>query len=632
MSEVHLSATDSQIKMAQEHVKGLMGEAILSPGNVSTSLESMLAIGAKIRDQLFFKYPVLPGAIFAFQQISAAREWAVGGSPAAVSKSIKFLNTARTLNTVTGLVDVGFESYLKRRVLDYLTVGRTTFSVTKNKDKFGGDLMLEYLDPTILNFTKLETGNRNRWGFFGSAYRNLIRRVRGPDKVWEYLGHMYREDEIFVHHPFPVGSNSFVSPTYWLLPSASLAWLVREHNTAATDGRKIRDILLIGNPALSDKIREALTIQTALWAGANPEEVGIPVIEMQNPSGNPLTNNFATIGLSKIPDSFDEERFMFMYVNEISGALGLTIRHFWNDDRNTNRALEVVQEQRQQQKGPAALIRSEQRLINRPGVLDRVSGSKSTRFAFIEEVDTASMKNTAEVLKLHAEALEKFVKVFGMSISPDSYLAWMKREGAMPLDLILTDRPPPTDETINPEQGLEENTVNTEISDPSAVSIDPEGNLNKSVSTPGNGDLDYGEIWATIDGTILEKRSRVFQVKDILASISKIEEAEEEAETKTLLDTLDGTSPTSETLEQEIEDTFNMASQQRIREFVTEFTYGKISEFSENDDKPPIKKEQWDTITSLCNHRVLLPKDVMKDVEKVEKWIEANKKVDDNGK
>jgi len=432
--------------------------------------------------------------------------------PTAVSRAVEFLNSARSIDTTTGYVDYGFEAYLKRRALDYLTLGRTAFAL-RRKPGVGKDY-LEYLDPTKLSFNR----NKNVTQLIAQgANASYSRPVKPNEQVWEYMGEWLKDEDVTIHHPIPIGSNRFTAPILQLIPTATLSWLIREHDTAALDGRKIRDVIFVGNVSMFDAIKEALVTSAALWSGASPEDVGgIPVVEVNNPAGTPMENYFARLGISNIPDAFDREEFIFRYVNEIAAALGLALRHFWNNEKTTNRALEVVQEQRQQQKGPSVFVRSEQRMINNSGIMDqfRVEG-KSVRFGFLEESDASSLKDRADVLAKTAEALEKMSLVLGAQIKPESFISWMQSLGQLPNELEFIEGAP---DLVANSPGGEINTGDeiTDASDPTPTTESGQRDTGTPADNFQKGYLDYDEVTMNNEGKILSRRRKIWHFSDVL--------------------------------------------------------------------------------------------------------------------
>lgn len=498
-------------KALEGNVKHL-GGALLAPRSRGVNVKAILEFGQKLRDGKLWEYPFLPGAVSVYQQLASGREWMMSGKPRAVTRGIEWVNNAQSVDLTTGMVHVGYESFLRRRVMDYLTIGRTAFVVPR--PKAGKPPILEYLDPTQLKFKRQDKQRK------GPVSPNEI--------VWEYTDkRKFRFDEVFLDHPIPIGSSSFMSPLMPIIPTATLAWLIREHHMAQVDGRKIRDILFVANPALKNAIGTAIIQVAALWAGEDVSRIGVPTVEVNNPSNVPVKDLFALLGLSNMPENFDENEFTFAYVNEISANLSLALRHFWNSERTTNKALEEVQEKRGQLKGPATYIRSEQRLMNRPGVLTHIQGGK-LRHGFVEEVDSSSRLDNASILLQTTQALGQVAKIFGGSIKLESYLAWMQQLNVLPNDLSLIDVKAsnvvknPDDKPI-PDEG--EVTGESDPA-PTGLSDDVKMLIQKSLVLT-NATLDYDEISVSgVSGQVLERRVKVFTVAKLIA-LQKL--AEEDA-------------------------------------------------------------------------------------------------------
>ncbi|HDY88288.1 MAG TPA: hypothetical protein ENH82_09285 [bacterium] len=502
--------TETQLTQAEDKIKdawksaGLPTDGILQSSGLSKmSIHSPIKYGAKLRDEVFIQYPLLPQSIFIYQQIVAAREWALGGTPDAVFRCLDFIGNARCTNRATGFIEYGFEGFLRRRVLDHLLIGKTVFAM----DTFAGKEYLSYIDPIALILDRQKKI---------VSKKGYVLPIGPKEKAWLYDGRRYSTENLMISHPLPIGSNRYTAPVSWLVPTANLAWLLREHNSAALDGRKIREILLVSNPSFKTSIEEGLIKLAQLWNGADVTEIGIPVIEITNMGGVPLKDLFAMIGISSIPESLSQERFMFQYANEISGTVGIALRHFWNDDRNTNRALEEVQESRQQQKGPSSFIRSEQRLINNSGFLQRITGS-DVRFGFIEESDLVSLQTKAEVLKAYGEAALSFKEVFGASLSMESFMVWMKRIGALPLDIELTEEEEESSDNgdeiaVKGEEELLQEGDKGLSGDAEVISME---------KTEKN--LDNGHVIVDQNGHIIGKRMKIFSLPSIASLVSEQE-------------------------------------------------------------------------------------------------------------
>lgn len=490
-----------RLQKLRKNYAHLLSTFIIGPRSSHSPLpERMLELGKGIREN-YTRYPILPGAVHTYLDLAATREWVVSGQPRPAARAVDWLNNAETINPYTGMVDYGFEQFERRRALDHLCVGATAFASNDYPEA-----ALEYIDPTGLRFIH-ETRRVN----------GRVQKVQPDDRTWYYDNQrFFKNKELWLHYPIPVGSGGYLSPLMHLLPTASLAWLIRESDTATVDGRRIRDIIFIQS-TLADTVEEAILTQLALWSGANPEEVGIPIIPIQGAT-MPIKDMFARLGISEIPPTFDREKFEFSFVNEIGGAIGLALRHFWNNERTTNRALEVVQEQRQQQKGPSSFIRSEQRLINRTGLLKRFGGSVKlpTRFSYIEETDSASLKDRAEVLKFMAEAFGVFFDRLQLSVKPESLVAWMQSLGQLPyeLEFVQAGQAPkgeiiPSDETSS---GNSERVQQS--SDPAPSSLEQ---IEKS--------LGLSEVMINQDGQVILKRAQFFSLNMILEKeLSEVKE------------------------------------------------------------------------------------------------------------
>lgn len=464
----------------------LSSPIIRAPGFSRLSVYSILNYGQSIRDQFVWEFPILPGAVYTYQQMASGRELKVSGFAKGVSRAIEWLQAAET-RSFEGLVFKGFEDFEKRRVLDYLCVGRTVYAAPE-------DGPLEYLDPTRLSF-------------------NLQQRT------WQdtLYGRTFKESEVFVNHPIPVGaSGAFMSPLAFIMPTAMLAWLIREHDKASADGRKLRDVIVVQGEELATQIKSAIEQMIEFWSGADPSKNGVPVVHTDietNGTGGVATQDLiARIGISEIPQGFDRQGFQFEYVNEIAAALGISLRHFWNSERATNRALEEVQEARQAQKGPSSYVRTEQRLFNQSGMLKRFGSN--VRMAFIEEVDVQSRKTNAEVLKLYADSAMTISKIAPGLINLEALFGWLQSDDILPSDIeilnanwknVMTnpDSLPTADGT---EAGIEQQNS------------DPQPSLmnEKSYRHPDD-ELGYGEVSMTLDGKIVERRNRMITVEREIA-------------------------------------------------------------------------------------------------------------------
>lgn len=525
-----LDGTEREIPEALKQYQEFVGKSIIGGGfSTRISPNAMNAVGADIRDTQIWKYPILPGAVSVFQQMSSGREWQIIGKAKAALRAVEWLNNAKRVDPFSGLPVIGFENFLRLRALDFISIGRTSFGLHKRR---GNPIPeLRYLDPTLLVFQR-DLGKNQ---ITVPAANSVVKEVTNSEKCWYHNGYYYRYDEVTIDHALPIGTSGlYISPLAYILPAAMLAFLVRDHDTASTDGRRIRDIVVVGSPELSAGIEQAILTQLALYSGGDASKLGIPIVEMNNLSGQPIKDQVFTMGLSQIPEGFDRESFIFEYVNEIAAALGLSLRHFWNNERTTNRALEEIQEQRQAQKGPSTFVRTEQRLINACGALDLIGGGKnSLTFSFVEEADTGSALKNAQVLQLTTTALASVAQVFQASLSLDALLAWMQSIRVLPNDLDLItmgdsedqeseilgseghDMPDPSeDQQITEAQG----TPPPKPPVPSGA-VPPPKTPSPQSGKKSAGVPDYDEVSVDQYGNIKERRHKIFSTRKMLKSM-----------------------------------------------------------------------------------------------------------------
>lgn len=465
-----------------------------SGGTYRIRTNNMLEYGKDIRDNLLWQYPILPGAIMTYQQIASSREIKVSASNARqAARAVDWINSAVCYN-LDGSVEYGFQAMLKRRVLDYLCVGRTMW--------FVGD-ELTYIDPVFMRFM-----------------------FDPPTPYWlhQYTHVKYAPSDLIINHPYPIGGGGyFMCPLVPIIPKAMMAWLLDEHDRASADGRKIRDIIIAGSEELAHTLQEAIKQSLALWAGGDVEKNGVPLayLEQLPPSGT-VQDMIGKLGLAEIPEAFNRADFEFTYVNEIAAVLGIALRHFWNAEKATNRALEDVQEARQLQKGPSEFVRTEQRLLNsHPNALKRF-GSK-TRMGFIEETDTQTQNTRATVLKAYSEALEKFALVFNGQVNGDAFLAWLQSEDILPADLkLVTDM----GTMISPDR-LPVNENNPQQKTDAEVSPLDSG---KSMDSD---DLEEGEVTLDLNYKVIDRRRKMISgftlIQDeIMKDVESLDEITEE--------------------------------------------------------------------------------------------------------
>ena len=452
------------------YIKANVNNNALTSTLIGSKINVVLQQGRQFRDRTIWSVPILPGAIFVWQQLASMREWKITGKPRTVSRAVEWIQNTRTVDMQTGHTSYGYEDFLKRSALDYLCVGRTSRYVPRSPKRH-----MEYLDTTQVVYR--QNKNQPYWDY------------RHSDRD-------FRIHEVLNHSPLPVSSNRFIPPVSLVMPTAMLAYLIREHDSASLDGRKVREIFFVGDTAVKESFEEAVQAQLALHANdPNAQSQGIPVVYMNNPSGTPIDKLVTSLGLSSMPEHMDREQFTFGYVNEISATLSLALRHFWNNERTTNKALEQVQEQRQQLKGPATFVKSEERLINSPNIMGRFGkGKDQPRFAFAEETDMASRTQKAEVLERTTNALNSVIDAFGGSIDLQTYLRWMQSEGVLPNDLELVSNTQP-EVIANPDEPLTESA---------------QENDSKSYVP------DYDEVTMDSNGRVVERRRKSFTIYDAI--------------------------------------------------------------------------------------------------------------------
>lgn len=436
----------------------------------------MLRYGEQIRDRFIWEYPALPGAVYTYQQMASGREWRLSGSAVGVARAYEWLQNATT-RTYDGMVYVGFEDYLRRRALDYIAVGRTIFHA-------GAELT--YVDPCYC-----------RWD--------------AQTRVWEdsLNDKKYPVDQVTVNHPIPIGAmGSFMSPLAMIMPIAMLVWLVQEHDKAAIDGRRLRDVVLVVGKDLAENIQSSIESMISAWSGKDPASNEVLMAYTEPSSGVSVraADLVTTIGVSKIPEGFDRRQLWQQYVNEIAAGIGVALRHFWNgSDQYANRALEEVQEARATQKGPTVFVRSEQRQLNH--FLKRFG--RNVRLAFDEEVDTQSQKVNAEVLKLNAEALQIFAGVLGVEINSEAWVAWMQSLGQLPADIDLVTAKQgvlqTSDQTTAP---IGDNAIQPSDEKPTSWNVDGK----KSLALGDDDGLEHDEVMMDSKGQVIARRPRVFSL------------------------------------------------------------------------------------------------------------------------
>lgn len=505
--------TPEKWKQVQALAQGSMMKALIGPPSAVKlhDLKGIQDISSRMRDQVFWELPLIAPAATTYQDLASTREWAVGGQINAVSKTIELINSATTYDVDTGMKYEGFEQHLRRRALDHITIGRTAFATRNPFDK--EKISFEYLDPARLYFvrSKDKMGTKNR----------IAEPVTDEEKIWAYGFNgtaTLQYQEVHLNHPIPIGSNRFISPLLLVYPTALLAWLLREHQTSSLDGRKLREIFLV-ETNIRDAIELGIMQLSAIYSGASVSDTGLPIIGVS--TGNmtkPIMDYVGRLGLSQIPEQFDIKSFEHYYANEIAAAFGIPLRHFFNEESTTNRALEDVQEARAQQKGPQAFVRTEQRLINRSQLV-RIHSPRDNpcRFLFVEETDMQSMKDRATATNLLAQGLKALSDAMGMAIEPTIIAqiaqSWELLPRDIPVEKMLTGR------RVGDEARSE--AIDPKKKDKDNVAVASDSGTQRSNETQGSGDsnwsnynkafdpestLEYGDVLMGGDGKLLAKR------------------------------------------------------------------------------------------------------------------------------
>lgn len=433
---------------------------------------ALLDFARLLREQDVWRYPDLPGALTTYGEIVASRQWKITGAPRAAARGVEFINSS-TCYLDDGTVEYGFENFLKRRCLDHNVMGIRMFTWQ--------DDGLEYVDPAYALWNNTEKNwEINQWEKRRISARSMI-----------------------VNKAIPIGGTSrWISPVMTIMPTAILAWLVNEHDTASADGRKIRDIILVGSQDVARDIAESAEEHIKIYSGElNPAEVGVNVIGMDLPPNVSMSDMIARLGLAEIPDKFEREEFQFRWVNSIATALGMPLRYFWNSEKATNRALEEVQEARSSQRGPGAFIRTEERLINHSGAFKQIS--RTLRLNFIDRTDPNMIKVQADALKANIEALKTMTDITTFKIDSEALIRWQQSLGSLPPDLEVmkntVDKIPNSDMTADGEQTIQPDS-DTPVEAQTKLQEDE-----KSIP-------DYDEISMDINGMIIERRRKVYTV------------------------------------------------------------------------------------------------------------------------
>lgn len=463
---------------------GMIG--LYTPPGLKAGYETLLA-GRQLRDKELDKFPIIPGAVKNFKEMVAGREWRISGATASgVSRAIEWINAAQSVQ-YDGIVDFGFQQYLSRRALDHVTIGRVAFSFKVGQP-------LRYLDASNLFYDIDKQVWTDRW-----------------------TNEDFKINEIMVSTPYPVGlSGGFASPLLPIVPTAQLAWLIRAHDRASADGTKMKDITIVSSEVLAKKLGTAMSESLDQYnKGFDPTKHKVAIAWTDKPGK--VSEQFGRLGLANIPEGFDRVLFQDTYVNEIAGALGMSVNNFWSKTQGTNRALEQVQDARQTQKGPAFLVRSEQRWLNESGALKQFG--PTIQFEFVEAVDTVNRKANAEIIFIMAKAFTELTKATGGkgSIDLEAVNTWFKRVGMLPLDLDIIVPGVSDEESDDPD--TDTNDIDTEefiekfdeFNEP--IIAEGKSSQNNSVKKP----LKYGYICMSGSGEVIETRRKYFNAVAIIA-------------------------------------------------------------------------------------------------------------------
>lgn len=474
-----------------------MAEPLIpSPGYGRLSANNILNLGRQLRDEWLYELPYMFVATSVYQQMASGRDYKVSGNPRGVTRCIEWMNGATTIQ-YDGIEFTGFDDLEKRRSLDHLAVGRTLMYAPL-------DGVLQYLDPTSTFYD----AEKREW------YSSLT-------------SQKYPAADVIVNHAFPIGSSgSFMAPLLPVVSSGMLAYLVRDHDKASVDGRRIRDVIIVRGKDMADLAVKAMADMIKLYTEPDASKHNIPVIHYEDTGNSPMAAKdlVGRIGLSEIPENFNRADFEFSYVNEIAAALGISLRHFWNSEKATNRALEEVQEARQAQKGPSYFVHNEERLFNNKKIVKRFG--RDVRVSFIEEVDVQSRETNAKVLKMYAEAVALLNGLAPGQIDIEALIGFMQRDDILPVDVELIKPGAPKTSVI---AGSDPQTTPSKKKDLTQQSANPGPAIQKSF------ELDYDEITMDLNGRILERRRPTYSIEKAL-----IREYQEDPEfQKTLRDEQD---------------------------------------------------------------------------------------------
>lgn len=463
-----------------------------------TSFQESLNYGVEIRN-IYTQYPILPIAVSLFTQMASNREWIISGKKDLVYHYWDILHNSTTIDTQTGRVYQGFNDFLYRLSLDYCTVGQVDFHVNLFDPV---NPYLEYLDPDNLVYRYMPKYN-NGYQHPQPTINPDIFNIKDDELVWEYMDTRLPVQNVFTWTPFPVGTNAFYSPTMLAIPTVEILRLVQiyQHNTL--DGTRIPEVILVNGANVHSAIEDALKIAANIASGSSIAQAGVPVVEINSLQSRPVEELVGKLGISEIPDNFDYRAFEFFVVNVIASSLGLALRHFWNSESTTNRALEEIQERRQLQKGPTVFVREMQNRINR--ILPMLAPPNSmldilgARFEFIEEVDVQHRLLNAQALSTYAAAFATIVDNLPdeAQLKPDEYLLWLQQMGVLPNSFSLVDG------------YVRQDTTGAASMMDTIESIANSSPEEKSVS------LNEGEVILSSDGEIVDKRVATYGINGL---------------------------------------------------------------------------------------------------------------------
>lgn len=442
---------------------------LLSPGfHQMRQLQGRIIQKMKpFRDDYIWGYPLIGGAIGVYTEMVTSREWTLTGRPRLVGAAYEFLNNSKSIMP-DGLEDYGIDQLIQRRVIDSLIIGRRMLL-----HRSPGDLSvpIEYVDPTMAAWSEV-------------------------DKAWVYedpttgLEAEFTQQQIHHRDAKAIGgSGQWMPPIYPVLRTAEQAYILRELDISKTDGTQIRDIFITSSSQLVNNLEKGLKSLSERYMGEKTDSnFGVVGVDMNGMDHQiDASKLIHRIGISEIPEGFDRTQFMWNYANEIANNLGLVLRTFWNVDVGTNRALEEINEQRQVRKGPSKYIAEEQRIID-----SIIKKAGNVHFAFHEEMDLATRKTDAEVMKLMTDALVVLTDedVLNSELSLVMF-GYFQRMGLLPADVDFK-------EVMKGEKT--ENAILDNTSERTPY-------IENAFSVP-----DYDEVVINSSGEVIDRRRKVFGI------------------------------------------------------------------------------------------------------------------------